>query len=67
MRMSDIKAIADAPQCAQALHQSGTKKRAGEACEMCGQEILSEHSHVVNLESRSLLCSLPRVLPALHP
>lgn len=24
---------------------------------MCGQEILSEHSHVVNLESRSLLCS----------
>ncbi|HTY54874.1 MAG TPA: DUF5947 family protein, partial [Candidatus Binataceae bacterium] len=35
------------------------KKRAAEACEMCTQEIASEHRHLVNLESRSLLCACP--------
>jgi hypothetical protein len=29
----------------------------GERCEMCGQPIGDEHSHVVNLTSRSLLCT----------
>jgi Family of unknown function (DUF5947) len=28
-----------------------------EKCEMCGQEIASDHSHVVNIESRSLMCA----------
>jgi hypothetical protein len=32
-------------------------KPRGECCEMCGEDITDEHSHVVNLESRSLLCT----------
>jgi Family of unknown function (DUF5947) len=28
-----------------------------EKCEMCGQEIAPDHSHVVNIESRSLMCA----------
>ena len=30
---------------------------AGERCEMCAEPIGSEHQHVVNLESRGLLCT----------
>ena len=30
---------------------------AGERCEMCAQPIVAEHQHVVNLESRALLCT----------
>ncbi len=29
----------------------------GERCEMCGETIADEHSHVVNVGSRSLLCT----------
>lgn len=29
----------------------------GERCEMCGETIAEEHSHVVNVASRSLLCT----------
>lgn len=29
----------------------------GEVCEMCATPIADEHSHVVNIESRSLMCS----------
>jgi hypothetical protein len=29
----------------------------GEGCEMCGEDITDEHSHVVNVDSRSLLCT----------
>jgi hypothetical protein len=29
----------------------------GERCEMCGAPIHEEHSHVVNIESRSLMCT----------
>jgi hypothetical protein len=29
----------------------------GEACEMCGVAIADEHSHVVNLERRNLVCA----------
>lgn len=29
----------------------------GESCEMCGVAILDEHPHVVNVDSRRLLCS----------
>jgi hypothetical protein len=32
-------------------------KPRGECCEMCGEDITSEHPHVVNLETRSLLCT----------
>jgi hypothetical protein len=32
-------------------------KPRGEGCEMCGEDITDEHSHVVNIESRSLLCT----------
>ena len=29
----------------------------GESCEMCGTALVDEHSHVVNLDSRRLLCA----------
>jgi len=29
----------------------------GERCEMCAEPILEEHQHVVNLESRALMCT----------
>ncbi len=32
-------------------------KARGECCEMCGADITAEHPHVVNLESRNLLCT----------
>ncbi|MGZ4612123.1 MAG: DUF5947 family protein [Kineosporiaceae bacterium] len=32
-------------------------ERVGERCEMCGQAIAEEHSHVVDARSRSLLCT----------
>lgn len=32
-------------------------QRPGERCEMCGEPIPDEHSHVVNTESRNLLCT----------
>ncbi|MGH2534866.1 MAG: DUF5947 family protein [Thermomicrobiales bacterium] len=33
------------------------RKPPGEHCEMCGEPISEAHSHVVNVESRNLLCS----------
>lgn len=33
------------------------RRAPGEQCEMCGEAISEDHSHVVNLESRSLLCA----------
>ena len=35
----------------------GPRPRPGEACEMCATDIPDEHAHVVNLESRSLMCA----------
>jgi hypothetical protein len=32
-------------------------KPRGECCEMCSEDITDEHSHVVNTETRSLLCT----------
>jgi Family of unknown function (DUF5947) len=43
-----------------ALHRITTTRPApvvGERCEMCGEGIGEEHQHVVDLESRSLLCT----------
>ncbi len=39
----------------------------GEVCEMCAVAISREHSHVVNVESRSPDVLMPRMLSALHP
>jgi hypothetical protein len=33
------------------------RENPGEVCEMCATSIAAEHSHVVNVESRSLMCS----------
>jgi hypothetical protein len=35
----------------------GPQKRAGEVCEMCAAPIAEEHFHMVNLETRNLLCT----------
>ncbi|MDQ3465127.1 MAG: DUF5947 family protein [Actinomycetota bacterium] len=32
-------------------------KPAGESCEMCGEQVPSEHSHVVRLDKRQLMCT----------
>jgi len=57
MRMSYIKDSGAPLNTLKRFLVPANKKRAGEVCEMCGQEILPEHSHLVNVESRSLLCS----------
>jgi hypothetical protein len=36
---------------------SQPRENPGEVCEMCSAPISGEHSHVVNVESRSLMCS----------
>jgi Family of unknown function (DUF5947) len=33
------------------------ERRPGEECDLCGAQIAHEHSHVVNLEGRNLLCT----------
>ena len=43
-----------------ALRRIGRERptvRAGERCELCAAPILDEHQHLVDIESRSLLCS----------
>jgi len=39
------------------LLQPKPRPRPGEKCEMCAVDVPDEHSHIVNLESRSLLCA----------
>ena len=51
------KIIADAPNALKRFLEPGLNRRAGEACEMCGQPIVEQHSHVVNVESRTLMCT----------
>lgn len=38
------------------LMESRPRARAGETCEMCNEPIAAGHSHLVNVESRALLC-----------
>jgi Family of unknown function (DUF5947) len=38
------------------LMQARPRARAGESCELCAVAIADEHQHLVNVESRSLLC-----------
>ncbi|MGH7717561.1 MAG: DUF5947 family protein, partial [Gemmatimonadaceae bacterium] len=33
------------------------RARAGERCEFCAEPLPDEHSHVVNVETRSLVCA----------
>ncbi len=37
--------------------RSGRRQPAGERCEMCGESITDEHSHVVDLGNRALMCT----------
>jgi Family of unknown function (DUF5947) len=37
--------------------EPAARKRAGEICEMCATDIADEHSHVVNVETRNLMCT----------
>lgn len=39
------------------ITRSRPRPVAGERCEMCAEPVGPEHSHVVNLESRALMCS----------
>jgi hypothetical protein len=39
------------------LHGRPAPPPAGERCEMCGETLTADHSHVVNLEKRSLVCA----------
>jgi len=49
--------VTDAPNALMRFLGPGLKRRAGEVCEMCGQPIVDQHSHVVNVETRTLMCS----------
>jgi len=49
--------VANAPNALKRFLGPGLKRRAGEVCEMCGQPIVEQHSHVVNVETRTLMCS----------
>jgi hypothetical protein len=43
------------------------KPRPGERCELCGVDLADQHGHVVNLESRGLMCTCrPCALLFLH-
>lgn len=37
--------------------RSGERRPAGERCEMCGEPIVEEHSHVVDIGNRALMCT----------
>ncbi|WP_405776191.1 DUF5947 family protein [Streptomyces sp. NBC_00859] len=39
------------------ISRNRPQQAAGERCEMCAEPVGPEHSHVVNLESRGLMCS----------
>ena len=47
----------DALAVLQRLRRPKTLPRPGETCEMCSEPIPDDHRHVVNLDSRSLLCA----------
>jgi hypothetical protein len=47
----------DALAVLQRVRQPKPLPRPGEICEMCSEPIAEDHSHVVNLDSRSLLCA----------
>jgi hypothetical protein len=41
----------------QRLRQAPARPRPGECCDMCGEPVADEHEHVVNTDSRSLMCT----------
>ena len=41
----------------QRLRRPAARPRPGERCDLCGAEVADEHSHLVDLESRRLMCS----------
>lgn len=41
----------------QRIRQPRERPRPGEHCDMCGELVPDEHEHVVNVESRSLMCT----------
>jgi Family of unknown function (DUF5947) len=41
----------------QRIRQAPARPRPGERCDMCGELVPDEHEHVVNTESRSLMCT----------
>jgi hypothetical protein len=51
-----LRRFVNAPASSLPFALSQPKPR-GECCEMCGEDITDEHSHVVNVDSRSLMCT----------
>jgi hypothetical protein len=41
----------------QRIRQAPARPRPGECCDMCGEPVADEHEHVVNIDSRSLMCT----------
>jgi hypothetical protein len=39
------------------LERPRPRPRPGEVCELCGEQIPDQHSHVVNLDARNLMCT----------
>jgi hypothetical protein len=47
----------DALDVLQRIRKAPPRPRPGERCEMCAEQLPDEHQHVVNVESRSLMCT----------
>ena len=41
----------------QRIRQAPPRPRPGERCDMCGELVPDDHEHVVNVESRNLMCT----------
>ena len=55
--MNDAVAVSDPLGVLQRIRQAPARPRPGERCDMCSEQIADEHEHVVNVESRNLMCT----------
>ena len=60
--------MTDPPRCAvlRRIRRAPPAAGPGERCEMCAEPIADEHAHVVNVESRALLCTCRACYAAVH-
>lgn len=54
--MTDVRS-GDPLDVLQRIRKAPPRPRPGERCEMCNEQIPDQHEHVVNVESRSLMCT----------
>lgn len=52
-----VAADTQVPDALRRLLSSPRRSQPGEACEMCAETITAEHSHIIDLEMRSIMCA----------